>query len=71
MGLKEEAALLAGRPIEVLRTTDGAYIVDYMRFDRPPPPKASTEEGALRAFIDYQTAYKASEAGKIEDALAD
>lgn len=70
MELKQRAAELAGRAVEVLATTDGMFIVDYMRFDQPPPPKGATEEGALQGFIVWLEAYKTTEQGRIEDALA-
>lgn len=51
--LYKEAEELAGRPVEVDRTADHKFIVLYMVFEQSPPPKADTEEGALKAFIDW------------------
>lgn len=54
---KDERALiltssfLAGRLVEVEKTEDGKYIVLYMAFDAPPPPKEETPVEALRSFI--------------------
>ena len=49
--LYKEAAALAGRDVEVVTTTDGKKIVEWMAFEVSPPPKADSEEEALRGFI--------------------
>ena len=51
--LYKEAKKLAGRPIEVISTKDGEYVVEYFNFNSPPPPKAKTEEAALHNFISW------------------
>lgn len=56
--LYKEAEEIAGRPVEVERTIDGKFVVLYMVFEQSPPPKADTEEGALRAFIEWAKARK-------------
>ena len=53
--LLDQAAVLVGRPVEVVRTKDGKYIVEWLSHDTPPPPKGDTEEAALREFIAYVT----------------
>ena len=50
--LLKKAEELAGRPIEVTKTSDGKHIVLWMRFGASPPPKEDTPEQALRSFID-------------------
>ena len=45
------ASFLANRSVEVEKTTDGKYIVLYMRFEKSPPPKEDTSIEALRSFI--------------------
>ncbi len=49
--LYKEAERLAGRPVEVEKTTDGKFIVLWMHFQASPPPKGVTEEEALQGFI--------------------
>jgi hypothetical protein len=51
--LYKEAERLAGRPVEVVTTIDGTFIVEYFDMERRPPPKALSEDGALMAFINY------------------
>jgi hypothetical protein len=65
----KKAAELAGRPIEVHKLADGQLVVEYMRFDRPPPRRGKTVEEALNVFIEDMTAYKATPQGQIEDKL--
>jgi hypothetical protein len=52
--LREKAAELAGRPIEVEELADGKFIVMFMNFDQNPPPKGDTELEALKNFIEYR-----------------
>lgn len=42
---------LAGRPVEVEELSDKTFIVMWMSFDRPPPPKGNTTAIALKNFI--------------------
>lgn len=51
--LLQEASDLVGRPVDVDRTKDGAFIVLYMCFGKKPPPKGKTREEAVLNFIDY------------------
>jgi len=44
---------LIDRDPEMGRTTDGKFIVLFMRFNMPPPPKGNTELEALENFIKY------------------
>jgi hypothetical protein len=50
--LKAKAEELAGRELEVEQTTDGKFVVLYMRFQHSPPPKADTPEEAYQLFIE-------------------
>jgi hypothetical protein len=50
--LYDRAAEVAGRPVEVEKTTDGQYVVLWLNFASAPAPKKPTEEEALAAFID-------------------
>jgi len=50
--LYSEAAKLAGRPVEVIGTKDGKYVVEWFCFGESPPPVAGTEETALQGFIE-------------------
>lgn len=59
--LLKQAEELAGRPVEVESTTDGKYVVLYMAFEKSPPPKSDTEEGALVAFIEMMKKRKSTE----------
>lgn len=68
-GLLEKATALAGRPIEVTQLTDGQFVVEYLRFDRPPPRRGTTPEQALEYFLEDLTAYKATPEGQVEDKL--
>ena len=49
----KEAEELAGRNIEVEKTKDGKYIVMWMSFSSPPPPKGDCVKDALLEFIKY------------------
>jgi hypothetical protein len=48
-----EATALLGRDFEVDRTKDGKYIVLYMNFNSPPPPKGESELDAVERFITW------------------
>lgn len=48
-----EAERLAGRPIEVVKTIDGKYIVEWFSYSAPPPPKADTVCDAIDGFINH------------------
>ena len=50
--LLKKAESLAGRPVEVEKLSDGKFIVLWMSFASPPPPKEDTPEKALESFID-------------------
>ena len=50
--LYKQAEALAGRPVEVVGTKDGKYVVEWFSFGETPPPKAMSELGALVGFID-------------------
>ena len=52
--LYQEAEQAAGRPVEVEQTTDGKYVVLWMRFQQNPPPKGTSVSAALTNFIDYR-----------------
>jgi len=56
--LYRKAEELAGRPVEVIGTKDGEYIVEYLNFNTSPPPKATSEENALQDFIAWLQARK-------------
>jgi hypothetical protein len=58
--LHKQAAELSGRHVEVEKTADGKYIVLWMSFQRAPPPKADTPEGALTLFISMMLKLKAA-----------
>ena len=51
--LYAHAALLAGRPVEVIGTKDHQYVVEWFCYGQPPPPKAPSEVAALERFIGY------------------
>jgi hypothetical protein len=51
--LKSELEKLIGREVEVVKTTDGKYIVLFMNFNCPPPPKCDTPEEAIERFAEY------------------
>jgi len=64
-GLTEEAKKLVedlekdGTVLEVDQTTDGKYIVLFMAFECPPPPKGDTIDDAINKFSGwYNTTYK-------------
>jgi hypothetical protein len=57
----------AGRKLDVDRTKDGKFIVLYMCFGRPPPPKGVTREEALQLFIGYMENGKPLMPGAEED----
>lgn len=48
-----EAEALIGRPVELLKTKDGKFIVDFMSLTEAPPPKGDNEKEALRGFIEW------------------
>lgn len=50
--LQKEASRIAGREVEVDQTDDGKFIVLWMHFQAPPPPKANTKGEALAGFIN-------------------
>jgi len=55
--LLNKALLLAGRDeLEVEATTDGKFVVLWMSFDSPPPPKGDTHDEALELFIKWMEA---------------
>lgn len=66
-GLLQEASDLAGRPVDVDRTKDGAFIVLYMCFGKKPPPKGSTREEALVKFIEHMKTNRPVDPGTEED----
>lgn len=49
----DEAEKLVGRPVEVVKTADGKYIVEWFSFGQPPPPKADCVGDALCKFIQH------------------
>lgn len=49
--MKQKAEALAGRKIEVVKTKDGRYVVEWFSFDTPPPNPGKTEDEALENFI--------------------
>ena len=49
----DEAEKLAGRPVEVVKTKDNKYVVEWFAFGKPPPPKADCPEDALCKFIQH------------------
>lgn len=51
--LLKEASTLLNREVEVQQTKDGKYIVLYMSFSSPPPPKGENPEEALERFIEW------------------
>jgi len=67
--LQARADELAGRPVEVEQTKDGKYIVLFMQFSQPPPPKGDTPEEALTGFIKKMEAYRQTEEALIAEAL--
>ena len=46
------AAALAGRPIEVVDTTDGKYVVEYLNYNHAPPV-GDTPMQAVTLFINF------------------
>lgn len=50
---REIVKQLINREPEIARTTDGKFIVLFMRFGFPPPPKGETEQEALEKFIKF------------------
>lgn len=65
--LYKEAATLAGRDVEVVDTTDGKKIVEWFCFDVSPPPKAESEEEALRGFVEMMKARAQTEVVEPEE----
>jgi hypothetical protein len=59
--LFEEAEHLAGRPVEVQQTEDGKFIVLWMSFNNPPPPKGDCASDALEKFIQYMLNIKSTQ----------
>lgn len=55
----DEAEKLAGRPVEVVQTNDGKYIVEWLSFSDSPPPKADCPADALDGFIKHMRSLKA------------
>jgi hypothetical protein len=51
--LVSRISALLNRDVEVERTKDGKYVVLYMSFSSPPPPKGDTKEEALRLFLEW------------------
>lgn len=51
--LVSRISALLGRDVEVERTKDGKYVVMFMSFSSPPPPKGETKEEALRLFLEW------------------
>ena len=51
--LKAEAEKLAGRPLEIVKTKDGRYVVEWFSYGYPPPPKSESELGALAGFVEH------------------
>jgi hypothetical protein len=51
--LYQKAKELAGRTVEVEKTTDGKYIVLFLVLGKSPPPKGDTEREALEKFIEW------------------
>lgn len=47
------AEQLVGHELAVEQTTDGKYVVMFMRFNQSPPPKADSENEAYKAFVEY------------------
>ena len=58
--LYDAAKEIAGREVEVAKTTDGKYIVEWINYNMLPPPKGDTEADALEVFVKYleQQEYK-------------
>jgi len=52
--LQELANFLANRVVQVGPTTDGNFIVLFIDFNAPPPPKCKTIIEALKGFIDMR-----------------
>lgn len=65
--LLKEASDLVGRPVDVDRTKDGAFIVLYMCFGKKPPPKGKTREEALVNFIAYIKSNRSVDPGTEEE----
>lgn len=64
-GLTQEAEALIdrlkgeGTTLELDQTQDGKYIVLFMAFKCPPPPKGDTKEDAINKFAEwYESTYK-------------
>lgn len=51
--LREVAASLAGRPVDVQKLKTGQYVVEWFSFNTLPPPPGKTEEEALENFISF------------------
>lgn len=51
--LYSNVELLIGRPVEVVRTASGKWIVEWLNFNTPPPPVGASEQEALEKFIDF------------------
>lgn len=66
---KEKAENLVGRELSAEKTQDGKFIVLYLNFQTPPPPKADTEEEAYKAFVEMFL--KAKESGGSLDEVED
>ena len=45
-------AAIVGREVEVVETIDKQFIVLFMNFTTPPPPKGKTPEEALINFLN-------------------
>jgi hypothetical protein len=43
---------------EVEQTRDGKYIVMFMSFNCPPPPKGDTPEEAIEKFKEYRKTHE-------------
>ena len=67
--LYKEAEALAERPIEVVKTKDGKYIVLWMSFSSLPPPKADTINGAVQLFVEYMREKKKAGLEKDDEEL--
>lgn len=62
---RREAEDLLKEELEVERTDDGKYIVLFMSFELPPPPKGETPEEAYQAFSSwYRTLLEEKKVGQ-------